>query len=298
MVNTSSTTLSSVSSVFFSIVIPCYKCSTFIRKTLDTVKDQTFKDLEIVIVDDCSPDNSLYVINQWIFDNKNKNSNLSVKLISHSKNKMQSGARNTGIANSRGEYVALLDHDDLWYPKKLETIYDYIKKTSADWLCHSESLFNLNGANFGVTDPFIPSDHNTPEKRYRYLLFERNPYSPSASCFSKKLLSSLSLEEKVFDEDKNLHSVEDYDLWLRLVKNGHECYPIKEVLGDYLINENSMVITQREKHFKNWLYILNKHYKLLEDKTIKDKFIYNKLIYKRKFQFYRQYNAIKRWING
>lgn len=99
-----------------SVVIPVYNSESTIIRTLDSVKNQTYSNLEIVLVDDGSKDNSNPLMREYIRNNPD----LNIKLISKS-NGGVSSARNVGIENCTGEYIAFLDSDDAWLPNKTET---------------------------------------------------------------------------------------------------------------------------------------------------------------------------------
>ncbi|MFH1618112.1 MAG: glycosyltransferase family A protein, partial [Candidatus Margulisiibacteriota bacterium] len=107
----------------FSVIIPLYNGEKYIARALDCVKAQTFKDLEVVVCNDGSPDASADIVNNYIRDNRG----LQIKLVSQ-KNRGLGGARNTAIRNAEGEYMALLDQDDIWYPNKLERINEVLEK--------------------------------------------------------------------------------------------------------------------------------------------------------------------------
>lgn len=109
---------------YFSVVIPTYNASKNIRKTLDSVVGQTFKDYEIIIVDDASSDfNELKsILNEY------KNTGCSIKSFRFDKNKNGAAARNKGIIESTGNYIAFLDSDDTWELNKLEVFYNYIQE--------------------------------------------------------------------------------------------------------------------------------------------------------------------------
>lgn len=94
-----------------SVIIPAYNAMTFLPETVESVLNQTFTDFEVIVVNDGSSDN----VEQWLSEIKDPR----VRLISQ-KNQGVSQARNTGILNSRGMYIAFLDADDLWEPTKLE----------------------------------------------------------------------------------------------------------------------------------------------------------------------------------
>ena len=101
----------------FSIIIPLYNKANFVRKSIDSVLNQTYKDFEIIVVNDGSTDNSLSVVNE-INDDR-------IRVFSK-ENEGVAIARNFGIEKSQNEYIAFLDADDLWLPDFLETIIEMI----------------------------------------------------------------------------------------------------------------------------------------------------------------------------
>lgn len=110
--------MSNVKQPFFSVVIPLYNKQSHVKETIETVLSQTFQDFEIVVVNDGSKDESAKIV-ESIKDNR-------IRLI-HQDNAGVSVARNRGIKESKAEYIALLDADDLWLPHFLETIYELIQ---------------------------------------------------------------------------------------------------------------------------------------------------------------------------
>ena len=106
-----------------SIIIPTYNRAHLIDRSIQSVLNQTYQDFELIVVDDGSTDNTEDIIRQ--FQEKDKR----IKYIKHDKNKGGSAARNTGIKNSRGEYIAFQDSDDEWFPEKLEKQIEIIECT-------------------------------------------------------------------------------------------------------------------------------------------------------------------------
>ena len=106
--------------VYFSVVIPLYNKEAYVSKTLNSVLNQTYQNFEVILVNDCSNDNSLDVI-QGIHDQR-------IKIIEHSENKGLSASRNTGINAATHPYIAFLDADDYWDSTYLETIQDLVKE--------------------------------------------------------------------------------------------------------------------------------------------------------------------------
>tara|TARA_B110001450_G_C17635187_1_gene486878 strand:+ start:204 stop:1139 length:936 start_codon:yes stop_codon:yes gene_type:complete len=105
---------------FFSIIIPLYNKEDFIKNTLNSVLKQSFKKFEVIIVDDASTDLSLNIIEEF--------TDKRIKIIKHQQNRGLSASRNTGIKNSKTDYLAFLDADDLWKPDYLNKIKSLITK--------------------------------------------------------------------------------------------------------------------------------------------------------------------------
>ncbi len=103
---------------FFSVIIPLYNKENYVENALKSILKQSFTDYEIIIVNDCSTDNSVSIIESYLHEN--------VRLIHHEKNKGLSAARNTGVKNAKADYVTYLDADDLWKPTFLTTIHRLI----------------------------------------------------------------------------------------------------------------------------------------------------------------------------
>ena len=112
---------------FFSLIIPVYNAEKFIGRCLDSLLEQTFKDYEIIVVDDCSKDNSLNVLQEY------SKKYPIIQVIHQEKNGGSVLARETGMLHSSGEYIIHVDADDFYLSdKRLEHIYDEIQRTGAD----------------------------------------------------------------------------------------------------------------------------------------------------------------------
>ena len=108
-----------------SIVMPSYNSAKFIEKSIDSVINQTYKNWELLIIDDCSPDNSLELIKKYCqIDSR-------IKLIIHEKNLGVAESRNRGLKEAIFPYVAFLDSDDIWDPYKLEEQINFMLKNKA-----------------------------------------------------------------------------------------------------------------------------------------------------------------------
>ena len=118
----------------FSVIIPVYNKERYIRKTIQSVLKQTFRDYEIIVVDDGSKDDSFKIVKSMQED--------SIVLVQQ-ENSGVAAARNTGIESARGEYIAFLDADDYWHPNYLEVIDDLITRfPQSDIIVSSYRILN------------------------------------------------------------------------------------------------------------------------------------------------------------
>lgn len=135
---------------FFSVVMPLYNKANYVKETIKTVLNQTFQDFEIVVIDDSSTDDSAKVV-ELIQDDR-------IRLV-YQENAGVSAARNKGIQESRAEYIAFLDADDLWLPEFLQTIYELIQKyPDAGLYATSYKKRKANGKESNINIQALPSN--------------------------------------------------------------------------------------------------------------------------------------------
>jgi glycosyltransferase involved in cell wall biosynthesis len=229
-----------------SVVIPAYNAAAFIARTLETVTAQTFKDLEVIVVDDGSQDATHEIAEKFISARGLKGRSI------RQANKMIAGARNTGWRAAKAELISFLDHDDLWLPRKLEVVMgEFDKHPEADLVCHNEELVK-DGRVVGVTKngPLVPH-------MYERLLFVGNCLSPSAVTVRKAKLEQVG----GFREDACFNTVEDYDLWLRLSQVGRFHF-LETVLGQYQMVERG-ASNKIAYHHANLEALLRDHFSRL-----------------------------------
>lgn len=113
---------------FFSIIIPVYNAYTYIGKAIESILGQTFTDFELIIVDDCSKDNSLLICNKYALKDKR------IRVLKNDTNSGASVARNKGLDNALGKYCGFVDADDYIDPRLLETVYEALSVSNADML--------------------------------------------------------------------------------------------------------------------------------------------------------------------
>jgi glycosyltransferase involved in cell wall biosynthesis len=203
-----------------TVVIPAYNAMTFLPETLDSVLQQTFTDFEVSIVNDGSTDR----IVAWFMTVKDDR----VRLISQA-NQGLSAARNTGIDEARGEYIAFLDADDLWAPTKLEQQVRCLDRDPAVGLVYTWTrLVDETGKPTGVK-----YDSEVEGNVWQQILVGDIVGSGSSAMVRRDCF------DRVGGFDPNLPAAEDFDLWTRIAAQ----YPVavvKEFLLDYRQHSSNM----------------------------------------------------------
>ena len=116
-----------------SVVMPVYNSEKFLRESIESILNQTFKDFELIILNDCSTDGSLKIIKSY----KDKR----IKLIENKKNIGTVKTRNVGLRAAKGEYVAIMDSDDVSYRKRLERQFNYLENNPHIFLVGSSTIY-------------------------------------------------------------------------------------------------------------------------------------------------------------
>ncbi len=128
-----------------SIITPVYNAANYIEQTLLMVEEQTYENWELILVDDASTDGSMDIARRFLAEKCDDR----VRLIYKSSNEGAAAARNTGLDESRGRYIAFLDADDVWKPEKLEHELDFMKKDSSYFAFTAYEFGNKNAEGNG-----------------------------------------------------------------------------------------------------------------------------------------------------
>lgn len=232
---------------FISVIMPTYNHARFIGEAIESVLNQTYSNLELIIIDNYSEDNTEQKVKSF--------ADKRIKYFKFSNHGIIAASRNIGIKDSKGKYIAFLDADDKWSNEKLARVNNYIEKdTDVDLICHNEYL---------VRDGRVISKLiYGPFRNYADLLFRRNCISTSATVVRRIKL----FEAGLFSENMDFNGVEDYELWLRLSKICKIEY-LHEVLGECTIHSNS-ITSNIVNHAKNALNVVNFHFKQWDQKTL------------------------------
>lgn len=184
-----------------SVVIPTYNRAHLISRAIKSVLDQTYKDLEIIVVDDGSTDNTEKIINSFQDER--------IIYIQHDKNKGASAARNTGIKASKGEYIAFQDSDDEWFPNKLEQQMKAFDNAPPKVGVVYSGFYRIEADK----KIYIPGDNVAQkEGNIHNELLKGNFVGTPAVLIKKKCFENT----KYFDE--NIPALEDWELWIEISK--------------------------------------------------------------------------------
>jgi glycosyltransferase involved in cell wall biosynthesis len=219
------------------VIIPAYNTSQYIADTLDSVFAQTFKDYEVIVINDGSPDTpelekALQPYRDRILYLKQENRGLA-------------GARNTGIRHAQGKYVAFLDSDDCWYPDFLESQVKLLEGAGSPDLVYADSLEVGNAP--GLPHRFMEANPSRGEPTFESLLVGKCVVVVSCAVARRQVL----IDAGLFDE--RLRSVEDYDLWLRVAHRGGRITYQEKVLAKRRVRPDSLsadAVRMKEYHLQ------------------------------------------------
>ncbi|MCX3071625.1 glycosyltransferase family 2 protein [Providencia stuartii] len=191
-----------------SVIMPCYNAESYIRDSIQSVLNQTYSNLELIIIDDVSSDNSINIINSF---NDNR-----IKLIKLAKNSGAGAARNTGIEAAKGRFIAFLDSDDLWRLNKLEVQLEYMVSNGYSLSYTQYQKFSQEGKGKLVIPP--------SKVTYNELLY-CNVIGCLTAIYDTKILGKQFMPL--------IRKRQDMGLWLKILSQGHTAYCCPNVLADY-----------------------------------------------------------------
>ncbi len=233
-----------------SIIIPCYNVQEYIAQCLDSVLTQTHTNLEIIVVDDGSTDNTYTILEEYA------QKDTRIRVI-RKENRGLAAARNTGIEAATGEYLVLLDSDDVMLPEKIaqqllwmdqHPTYELVYSGLYHFWDHTSKIYRLAIA---------------PLTRDIYQgLLRGNCINPNTVCIKR------SVYERIGGFDEALRSAEDWEYWLRAAKNGIVIGYQPDILTLYRMRSNSLS-ADRVTMCETALLVLKKQYTYELDHTEK-----------------------------
>lgn len=200
---------------YVSIIMPAYNAENYIKESIQTVLDQTFTNWELIIIDDCSSDNTVDVI-RAIEDDR-------IRLIELEKNSGAAVARNRGVEIAQGEYIAFLDSDDLWGAEKLTKQLFFMKSNDYSFTCTEYIAINENYEEINTIKVQDRLDYKGVLK-----------YCPGNSTiiYNAKKLGKFYAPI--------IRRRNDFAMWLQVIKKAKFIYGLREPHTFYKVRENSL----------------------------------------------------------
>ena len=198
-----------------SIIVPVYRAASYIAETIAMVERQTYKNWELILVDDASPDNSAEVIADTI-EHMSKD---RIRLIRKEKNEGAAKARNTGLDAAGGRYIAFLDADDIWLSQKLEKELSFMKEKNAAF---AFTAYEFGDEKAQGTGKIVA----VPEKlTYKKALSRTVIFTTTVMFDTEQMPKELMRMPEVASEDTAT--------WWKILRAGYTAYGLNEVLAIY-----------------------------------------------------------------
>lgn len=228
--------MNTLNSPLLSVIMSVYNAELYIKEAIDSILNQTFRDFEFIIIEDCSTDNSLKILENYAsIDNR-------ICIIKKEKNQGAKGFINNlnlGIKKAKGKYIARMDADDISSLDRFQKQVDYLENNSSIFMVGSiVSLINANDELIGMME--------TPEIDSEI----KNRMINHISMFHPVIL--FRSEKNIFYREK-MYGCEDYDLYLRLMNEGKKFYNFQEPLLKYRILNDS--ISRKESKLVRWSFV-------------------------------------------
>ena len=202
-----------------SIVTPVYNAESFIEQTILSVMAQTYTEWELLLIDDCSTDNSAKIIQQYVKQDKR------IKYHRHQQNSGAAVARNTAISLARGEYLAFLDSDDLWVSNKLERQLSFMKSHGAAFVFSRIKMIDPQGNTLKDSIPI-------PAKVSYQTLLKRTVIATSTVLINRTQVGHFSMPLR--------RGGQDYATWLMLLRRLNYAFGQNECLVEYRVSDHSL----------------------------------------------------------
>lgn len=223
-----------------SIIMPSYNTEKYILASIRSVREQTYKNWELIIVDDCSTDNTLDVVKKHIRETEENR----IRLFSNEKNSGAAISRNYALREAKGRWIAFLDSDDLWLPEKLEKQIRFMEENKY-LFTYTDYRIQRNG----VWEPYICTGPKVVNKRKMYNY-----------CYFSTITVMYDREKIGLIQISDLRKNNDYAMWLQVIEKSN-CYRLPECLSYYIKHDGSISSGSKWK--------LIKHHYLLFRKGIK-----------------------------
>ncbi|MCM3727692.1 glycosyltransferase family 2 protein [Neobacillus cucumis] len=214
-----------------SIITPVYKAEKFIAETIQSAQEQTYKNWEMILVNDQSPDNSVKIINEFAVSDKR------IRLLNLPTNSGAAIARNTAIKAANGKYIAFLDSDDLWHPEKLTKQIKFMEERNLPFAFTGYEIMKEDGTRTGKIV-------HVPESIDYNGLLRNTIIGCLTVVLNKEMIGRIEMV--------NIRTRQDFVLWLDILKRGYIAYGLDEALAYYRKVEGSISSNKLKAAKRNW----------------------------------------------
>jgi len=222
------------------IILPNYNSYLHIEETLNSIIGQTFKNWNLLIVDDNSDDKTKNILRKY-------QSNEKIKIFWLKQNKGAGFCRNLAISNSNAKYIAFIDSDDIWEKEKISKQLNFMEKNKYFFTCTNYQPFKHDKKNINLKE-IKPVDYFTFEK-----FIKDTSIATSTMIIERSLIGNTKFT--------NTKICEDYFFKCEILKKANKAYCLKENLTKYRVSKNSL----QSNKFRNfyWIWYINKNYNKL-----------------------------------
>lgn len=208
-----------------SVIMPTYNCGRFIAQSIQSVIDQTVTEWELLIVDDCSTDSTAEIVRAYTDQHPN------IHYVRMEKNGGPAAARNVGLRQAQGRYIAFLDSDDLWKKEKLEKQIAFMESTGALFCATGYEQMDEAGNSLHVVC-FPPR-----KTSYNRCIRLSNPIGNLTVMYNQEALGRF--------EVPMIQKRNDFALWLKILKKTKYCYGMEDVLATYRVRKSGSVSSNK-----------------------------------------------------
>ena len=227
-----------------SVIMPTYNHAIFIREAIESVLNQTYSNLELIIIDNYSKDNTEQIVSSF--------TDSRIKYFKFANHGIIAASRNFGIDNSQGEYLTFIDSDDIWLPNKLNIQLEYLRDNpDVSLACCSLIIKSINRR---YSNKIIA----TKSKIHTGYIYNQLLNFNFIPCASVMVKASTLNDTGCFDEKPEFITAEDWDLWLRIARENKITF-IPKVLGIYRMHSTNLFL--EGKRLERSLSVINKHFK-------------------------------------
>lgn len=220
--------------ILVSVVVLAYNSSDYIIDTLESIKLQTYSNIELIVSDDFSSDNTVTLVNKWVEQNKNRF--VRAGMICSSENTGIAPNANRGLDSAKGDWIKYIAGDDILRNDAIESYINYILKNKdayfifADINAFSDKVKKIHSINkkFKRTDGFY--DMTAKQQYMRLVLFNCGLPAPAAFLYRDSVI-------KLGGFDEDIPFCEDYPMWIRATKNNNKLYHLSKITVDYRIHD-------------------------------------------------------------